>query len=250
MHRASGRSSATAAQPSVGAASPRREQADEHVLHRRRRSGAAARRAIPAAASAPRQPRRAAPRPRGRGGAAGRRRPCTSSTSGSARAIGADQRPRPRTPAPARAPRTTAVSWRGVPSTRIRPPCMKPTRVQRDASSMYGVRHDDRAAVREEPDQQLPELLARDRVHAAGRLVEQQHRGLVDQRAGEPQLLLHAARERVGATLLEAGEAHEAQQLRGAGPERLAADAAHLARRSAGSRPRSGRRTGENRWAR
>ncbi len=42
---------------------------------------------------------------------------------------------------------------------------------------------------------QLPELAARQRVDAGGRLVEDQEVGIVDQRAAEAELLLHAPRE-------------------------------------------------------
>ena len=49
--------------------------------------------------------------------------------------------------------------------------------------------------VRQELREQLPELAARHRIDAGGRLVEQDQRRLVDQRAGERELLLHAARK-------------------------------------------------------
>src|SRR6185436_6436010 len=43
--------------------------------------------------------------------------------------------------------------------------------------------------------QRAPQLLARERVERAERLVEEQHFGLVDQRAADRRALLHAARE-------------------------------------------------------
>ncbi len=60
-------------------------------------------------------------------------------------------------------------------------------------------RHHDGEPVAEELRQQLPELAPRDRIDAGRRLVEQQHLRLVDERAGERQLLLHAARQAIGA---------------------------------------------------
>ena len=59
--------------------------------------------------------------------------------------------------------------------------------------------HDDREATREELGQQLPELAARHGIDARGRLVEQEHLRLVDERAGQGELLLHATREPIGA---------------------------------------------------
>ena len=49
-----------------------------------------------------------------------------------------------------------------------------------------------RHALGQQADDQLPEVLARDRVDAGGRLVEQQQARAMDQRAGQPQLLFHA----------------------------------------------------------
>ena len=79
---------------------------------------------------------------------------------------------------------------------------------QRDAAAALGLvevrgGHDDGQPRREELRQQLPELAARYRVHARRRLVEEQEPGPVDQRAGERELLLHAARQAVGATAAE-----------------------------------------------
>ena len=66
-----------------------------------------------------------------------------------------------------------------------------------------GRRHQDGDAVGEELGQQLPELTARHRVDAGRRLVEQNQLGLVHQRAGERQLLLHAAGEAIRQTVAE-----------------------------------------------
>mmetsp|Transcript_32976 Transcript_32976/g.77337 ORF Transcript_32976/g.77337 Transcript_32976/m.77337 type:complete len:391 (-) Transcript_32976:501-1673(-) len=52
--------------------------------------------------------------------------------------------------------------------------------------------------LRADAGDQLPELRARQRVHAGGGLVEDQQVGVVDQRAAQAQLLLHAARELAG----------------------------------------------------
>jgi hypothetical protein len=57
-----------------------------------------------------------------------------------------------------------------------------------------------------------PQLAARHRVDTEGGLVEQQQLGLVDQRAGEPQLLLHAARELAGQAVLEGTETGEGEE--------------------------------------
>ena len=69
---------------------------------------------------------------------------------------------------------------------------------QRDAAAPLGLvqvgrGHQDRDAARQELRQQLPELAPRHRIDAGRRLVEQDQLGLVDQRAGQRQLLLHAA---------------------------------------------------------
>jgi hypothetical protein len=54
--------------------------------------------------------------------------------------------------------------------------------------------HEDRDALLQELGEQLPELAPRHRIDTRRRLVEQDHARLVDQRAGERELLLHAAR--------------------------------------------------------
>src|SRR5581483_3777300 len=46
-----------------------------------------------------------------------------------------------------------------------------------------------------EPREELPELPPRERVHARRRLVEDEEVRVVEERAAEPELLLHAARE-------------------------------------------------------
>ena len=53
----------------------------------------------------------------------------------------------------------------------------------------------------------LPQQVARLRVEPGGRLVEQQQLGLVDQRAGDREPALHAARERVDAVVAPVGAA-------------------------------------------
>ncbi len=52
---------------------------------------------------------------------------------------------------------------------------------------------EDRDAHLQELREQLPELAPRYRIHARGRLIEHDHPWLVDERAGERQLLLHAS---------------------------------------------------------
>ena len=51
--------------------------------------------------------------------------------------------------------------------------------------------------------EQIPELTPRHRIDASRRLVEQEDIRAVHERAAERQLLLHAARERAGASTLE-----------------------------------------------
>ena len=58
-----------------------------------------------------------------------------------------------------------------------------------------------------------PQLLAREGVERAERLVEHQQLGLVDQRAAEVRALLHAARELPGILVGEVGEADRLQEL-------------------------------------
>ncbi len=80
---------------------------------------------------------------------------------------------------------------------------------------------------------QIPELAPRERIDAGGRLVEDQQVGVVDQRAAQAELLLHAARELAG----------RARQERTAG--RCCASARRC---GGGARPRHGR-TGGRRTA-
>ena len=83
-------------------------------------------------------------------------------------------------------------------STSRRPACIRLTRSQRTASSMYGVETTIGQALRAEPGQEVPELLAAHRVHPGGRLVEEQDLGTMHQGAAQRELLLHAAGERAG----------------------------------------------------
>ena len=72
--------------------------------------------------------------------------------------------------------------------------------------------HEDRDALRQELGQQAPELAARHRVDARGRLVEQDDLRLVHQRARERQLLLHAARQALGQPRPERRQLHHVEQ--------------------------------------
>ena len=54
---------------------------------------------------------------------------------------------------------------------------------------------------------QRPELAPRERIDAGGGLVEDEQIGVVDQRAAQPDLLLHAARELAGRAIGETGRA-------------------------------------------
>ena len=69
-------------------------------------------------------------------------------------------------------------------------------------------RDDGRQALILEAAEQIPELAARDRINARGRLVEKEDVGAMHERAAERELLLHAARERAGAAILERLELH------------------------------------------
>ena len=60
---------------------------------------------------------------------------------------------------------------------------------------------------------EVPELAARQRIDAGGRLVEDEQVGIVDERAAEAQLLLHAAGKLAGGTGLELLEARRREQL-------------------------------------
>ncbi len=59
-----------------------------------------------------------------------------------------------------------------------------------------------------------PEVAPRHRIDAGGRLVEQQHLRRVDERAGEPELLFHAARQLARAPLAERRHAGGREQAR------------------------------------
>ena len=79
---------------------------------------------------------------------------------------------------------------------------------QRDAVAAVGFVHvrrrdEDRQPAAFEPAEQIPELAARHRVDAGRRLVEKQDLGTMHERAAERELLLHAARQRAGAAILE-----------------------------------------------
>ena len=87
-------------------------------------------------------------------------------------------------------------------------------------------RHDNRDALRQKLRQQLPELAARDRIHACRRLVEHDERRLVNQRASEGELLLHAAREAIGEARAERRELRHLQQA--IAPGDVVADAVNL----------------------
>ena len=60
---------------------------------------------------------------------------------------------------------------------------------------------------------EVPELTARQRVDAGGRLVEDQERRVVDQRAAEAELLLHPPRELAGWPIPEPGQAGAREKL-------------------------------------
>ena len=64
----------------------------------------------------------------------------------------------------------------------------------------------------------VPDRQPRRRVEAGGRLVEEQDLGRVDQRAGQVEPALHAARVGLGAPVGGVGQPDELEQLAGARP--------------------------------
>jgi len=81
----------------------------------------------------------------------------------------------------------------GVPVWRNSPRCMSVTRWQRSASSRYGRGDHDGQALGRQVGERVPEFTPRNGIDAGGGLVEQQHARLGHQRAGERELLFHAA---------------------------------------------------------
>src|SRR6267378_142410 len=63
-----------------------------------------------------------------------------------------------------------------------------------------------------DPVDQLPELSARERVDAGGRLIEDEQIGIVNQGTAEPEFLLHSAREFSRRTIAERSEIGAGQQ--------------------------------------
>ena len=76
-----------------------------------------------------------------------------------------------------------------------------------------GDHHAHLRATRADSVDQIPELAARQRVDAGGRLVEDQQVRIVDQRAAEAELLLHAAGELAGRSGLERIKRSRGQKL-------------------------------------
>ena len=72
--------------------------------------------------------------------------------------------------------------------------------------------HQDGDALLQELREQLPELAPRHGIDAGGRLVEDDDVGLVDERAGQRQLLLHAAGEPIREPLPERRQLGHVQQ--------------------------------------
>jgi hypothetical protein len=74
----------------------------------------------------------------------------------------------------------------------------------------------ERDAALLQPVEPVPQHVARLRVEAGGRLVEQQQLGLVDERAGDGDAPLHPARQRLDLAGRAIGELDELEQLGGA----------------------------------
>ena len=97
---------------------------------------------------------------------------------------------------------TSAFSAAGVPSATILPAAMIPTRsASWSASSRYCVVRKTVVPSSLQAADLVPQRHARRRVQAGGRLVEEQHLGLVDQRHREVQAPAHAARVGADAAL-------------------------------------------------
>ena len=110
------------------------------------------------------------------------------------------------------------------------------TRLHRSASSRYGVAMTIVRPCAQEFGKQLPELTARHRVDTGRRLVEHEQRRLVDERAGERELLLHAAGQSFGQPA--------AKRLQPGQPEQpLPRDRRNRARRAGARRTRCSRRS-------
>src|SRR5580658_5849543 len=90
-------------------------------------------------------------------------------------------------------------------------------------------RNQDGHPLREKLMQKVPELAATHRIDAVGRLIEQEHLGLVEERAREGQLFVHTARQGFGATVLEFREASDGEQSFTTFAECIAREAEHLA---------------------
>ena len=118
---------------------------------------------------------------------------------------------------------------------------------ERDARAALGLvqigrRHQDREAATEELGEQLPELAPRHGIDAGRRLVEQEDPRLVHERAGERELLLHAARQPIGAA---GAERRQLRHLEQPVARRLEVDGRRGSRRRTRcSRRCSGRRRG------
>ena len=142
--------------------------------------------------------------------------------------------PRPGTPGPAASPITNRPSCR-VRSATV--PCRTSSPLVQDRHPVGDhldlaeqVRVDeDRPPLALELQEQVADLLAADRVHAVGRLVQEDHLRVVEERLGDPQPLLHPLG--VGADL-------------GVHPLAQADDLQRLGDPLASARPGSGRRAG------
>ena len=196
--RRSRRSAASAPSArTVVAARSRREPRDERVLERRRDL------AQPRVCrSAPRRAALASPgslrRPKATSACSVSPKISTLRTSGSPRSA---RRASPRcaqtisTTSPCRLPFSSC--GRSAAHDRRRG-MMNATRFARSASSMYGVLTKIVVPAAIDAVENAPELAARDRIDAGRRLVEQDRRRAVNQRACQRELLLHAAGELFG----------------------------------------------------
>ena len=112
------------------------------------------------------------------------------------------------------------ISSAGVPVASTRPASIATIQSHCCASSMYAVEMTTLMLGRPRADvvDQRPELPPRERIDAGRRLVEDEQIRLVDQRAAQPDLLLHAARELAGGTIGEGTEPGGVEQLLDARP--------------------------------
>ena len=144
---------------------------------------------------------------------------------------------------PESSPRISRLTSSGVPQANSRPRWIRASAVAPLGLVQIGGGDEDRHLLAEQLVKDPPEVAARDGIDAVGRLVEKQDPRRVDQRAGQPELLLHPAGEVARQPPPERRQVAEGQQP--LGPlGACGAGRCRCRRRSRGSPSRSGRRRG------